>query len=71
MSIGGLVKTKTRLSTQPIAKQRKSPRIKSALRDASMAGTITATTIITCCANLMKESSGLKAHDTLKPAKAR
>ena len=53
------------------AKHRNKPRIRSAVRTASMAGRTMDVTIITCCTNLMNESSGLKAHRTLAPANAR
>ena len=71
MSIGGLPNTKPRFRIAATAKHRNRPRSKSVVRGASSAGSMMEMMIMACCANLMAEISGLKAHSTLAPAKAR
>src|SRR5580693_1214635 len=71
MTDGGLPITKKTFTIEANAKHRNRPRIISVVRAASMAGRTMDVTIITCCTNLMNESSGLKAHRTLAPANAR
>ena len=70
-SNGSPASTKKTFRTEANAKQRNRARIISALRSASKAGRTTDVTIITCCANLTNELSGLKAHRMLAPASAR
>src|SRR5262249_41741338 len=53
------------------AKQRNRARTISVVRAASMTGKTMDVITITCCTNLVNESSGLKAHETLAPANAR
>src|SRR5690242_13528578 len=69
-TIGSPLSTKKTFNIEATAKQRNSARIISVLRSASRAGIITDRTTITCCKNLMKELSGLKAHKVLAPANA-
>src|SRR5262249_10536221 len=68
---GGLPSTKKTFRIEANAKHRNRARIISAVRAASMAGRTMDVRIITCCANLMNDSSGLKAHRTLAPANTR
>src|ERR1700730_12901127 len=71
MVIGALPSTKNTFRIDANAKHRNIPRIISAVRAASIAGRTIDVIIITCCTNLMNESSGAKAHRTLAPANAR
>ena len=63
--------TKKTFRMEATTKQRNPPRIKSIVRSASIAGRTIDVTIIDCCANLVNEISGRKAHRTLAPANAR
>ena len=63
--------TKKTFKIEADAKHRNRPRIISAVGAASMAGRTMDVTTIACCANLVNEIPGFKAHGTLAPANAR